>query len=351
MKIGILTFYKGINHGATLQAYATYSILKDKGHDVELIAYRNKFHLINEVKAGFFTYRFSKFLNNAIKWVALSKFSKTSFVQTSNFYSPKKLEDLNYDFIIIGSDIVWCFKPSNCRPDPVYFGLFNTKSNLIAYAPSIGNSDSKIDDVPDFISKGLSRFKSIAVRDYVTQKFVFEQIGINVPLVLDPTLLLNTSKLNARCNYTRFILIYAFGQFKKETIKKIKEFCTIEGLTTIAVGYTQSWCDINKSSVGIEEWLGFFKDATYVITGTFHGTLFSILYRKQFCTIENDKINCKLEYIIDLLKLRHRMVSSSLLATEVLKQIIDYNHIYSILEPEKERSINYIFENLNYENN
>lgn len=350
MKVGLLTFYKGINHGAILQANAIYTVFKEKGYDVEFIAYRNKTHFFQELISAFFTYRVNKFYNNSIKLFLLNKFTKKYFKESKRVFSIKGFKKLKYDCIVVGSDIVWNFNKPRWRYDPVYFGFHSENTKLIAYAPSIGDSTTSEEILPAEIKIGISKFESIGARDYSTQKFVAELIGNEIPMVLDPTFLVPLDHLKGECKYSKYILIYAFSKFNSIQIKEIQQLCKNEGLTTISVGYTQKWCDINKAFVGIEDWLEFFRNAEYIITSTFHGTLFSIINNKQFCTIGNEKINCKLDYIVPLLELQNRIITQSDSIVKLLHDPIDYDKVNVTLDINRKKSLDYLFDKIKNEN-
>jgi len=344
MKIGILTFHKSINHGAFFQAYTTYSFLKTKGYDVEIINYINKNFWFNDYKAFLWTKKPTLLYKNIIKIFKFKK-SYTKFKLSKFTKNTEKLDTLKYDVIIVGSDIVWNYEWIFLGNDPIYFGEGIEAKKLISYAPSCGavNIDNPI---PDFVKKGLTKFAHISVRDEHTLKIVQKAIGVIPKIVLDPTFIYDTRGEEPEIKEEKqYVLVYAFSLREKEiqsTIKYAKE----NNCKLISVGYSNPWCDKNYIDIGPFEWLSYFKNAKYILTSTFHGTIFSINYEKNFVTSNNAGIETKIKTILETIGLGGRVIENQSVE-ELFDKGIDYMHISSKLNELIEDSRNYLLRSIN----
>ncbi len=344
MKIGLLTFHDGINHGGFFQAFSTYSFLKENGFDVEIINYKNHKHWINEYRC-FFLKKNPYFLyKNILKiWnfkIAQRKFNKTAFTKKRGDIAKYK-----YDVVIIGSDIVWNYEWNFLGNDPVYFGEGINTSKLISYAPSCGNIDLNRQP-PSYVKKGLRNFHSISVRDENTARLVENAIGTRPKVVLDPTLIYNHSSTKDRDTFSLhpFILIYAY-KLRVEEIESVQQYAKKNNLNLVSVGYSNSWCDKNLTEVGPFEWLWYFKKAHSILTSTFHGTLFSIKNKKNFIVSNNPAIESKIKTILDNLHLSHRVMDeNSKNIKSLLNSPIEYNEVDTKLSPMINESVSFLLE-------
>jgi hypothetical protein len=330
MNIGILTFHEGLNHGGFFQVYSTFNFLKDLGHDVEIINYKNKKHLIREFITQFARKDPRISLSNYGKLRNFRKDLKT--LKMSRFsMNIKRLNTEKYHVIVVGSDIVWNYQWSFLGQDPTYFGNGFPYNRLISFAPSCGGIDIALPR-PDYVS-GLSNFSKISVRDDKTAKLVEKTIGTFPKIVLDPTFILDFNGHEKPITIKNdYILVYAF-RLNKGDKEQIIEFAKSKNLRLIAVGYSQKWCDINLVSIGPFEWLSYFKNAKFVVSGTFHGTLFSIKYNKNFAISNNPGISSKLETVLKKIALTERAISNSNTLTQILEKKIDYNAVNEKLDP------------------
>ena len=339
MNIGILTFHDGINHGAFFQAYSTFRFLKEQGYETEIINYKNRTHLLNEYRALIVKRNPWKLVQNLKK---LRKFRKAQreFKNGHVFTSPARLRSDKYDVVVIGADIVWNYQWGFLGSDPVYFGIGLEPRRLIAYAPSCGNLDLH-KPIPDFVRNGLRRFDSIAVRDELTQSLVRKVTGDFPEIVVDPTFLCDVRGKEVEIESNRdFILVYAFG-LSQRVREALKDFAKSRNMRLISIGYSNSWCDENRVAVGPFEWLGFFKCAAYVVSSTFHGTIYAIKYRKQFVTIDNPAISSKTSSLLQRIGAESRLVNESEL-NEALSKKVSFDSVDRRLSPWVETSRRYL---------
>lgn len=342
MKVGILTFHDGINHGAFMQAFSTYQFLLQNGYDVEIINYKNKKHHINELKSLLLVRNPARVMRNIKKIMAFKRAHKKMKLD-SLVLNIKKLK-LDYDFIVIGSDIVWNYEFKLLGSDPIYFGENLDNARLVSYAASFG-SVSIESTRPDFVVNGLLKFKAISVRDENSVSIVESITANKPPVVLDPTFLIDTNEHEIEAKIDAdYLLIYAYNLRDKEISSTI-DFARKNNLRIVSIGYNTSWADKNINSLGPFEWLGYFKAASFVVTSTFHGTIFALKYEKNFCTSLNNNIANKVSTLINKLGLTDHLVNNSDVG-KVLERAIDYNDVNLRLKPMIVDSKNYLLNTL-----
>lgn len=339
MKIGILTFHLGPNHGGYLQAYCLQEFISSLGHDVEFINYKNEGHHQSEIFRPWIYRRPFKLYQAWIKEKVFQKAYKT--LKMSNFTTTKSEVDWNeYDVIVVGSDVVWDYNMERLGRDPVYFGDFGTefKGKLISYAASCGTIDVN-KKTPEYVTKGLSNFDHIAVRDVASQTIVERSIGVAPQLVVDPTWLF--IEPNNEKEKDPILLVYAYDvpiAFSKE----IRAYAKKHQLKIVAIGYYHGWADVNEMRMSPLEWASMMRKATAVVSGTFHGTLYAIRCQTRFITIFNKTIENRVKRPLELSDLEYRMLKSPETFNEVMDREIDYDTVLKKLTEEVDSSKNYL---------
>ncbi len=357
MKIGILTFHCPHNYGAVLQAYALQQYLLKLGYEVEIIDYRPKY-LINATKLKinwrvFVSIKPIKCLRklyNGIfhyipscykRYIGFNKFINKKLVLSARV-SNDKIPD-NYDAYIIGSDQVWNSKIT-CGFDRVYFAQFpfeKKQKKYISYAASIG-SDKLTKNEKNCYTYLLSNFDYIGVREYKLVELLQPLCLKKIEHVLDPTLLVETDiwdKIALSHNYKKnYVLVYT-GLAKTDSIINIaQKIAKPQGFEIMVLTGQISEYTINGyRAASPEEFVNAFKNASFVITSTFHGTAFSIIFNKNFYTLKlNKEDDSRAMSLLSMLGLEDRMIDSS--ADVLQNNIIDWNSVNDILKINKEKS-------------
>lgn len=323
-KIGILTFHDGINHGAFLQAYALQNFLLKNGHDNEIINYKSLLFTFNEYKCFVRPQKPINLYNN-IRKILKFKLAHRKMKRTKRVFTPHALEKISFDDVIVGSDSVWNYSNAFSGFDPVYFSSGLSSSRLFSYAASFG-PDTCGDDYPQVISSLLKRFDAISVRDANSKKFAESLTGQKATLVLDPVFLYDFEQEVVECKHDNFILVYALGLGESQA-KEVIEFAKKVNKKVISIGYKNKEADINIVSVSPFEWLGFFKKADFVVTSMYHGTLFSLKYNKQFCTLGSAYRRNKLEQFLIDIGLQDRFICLPDLIEKTLSDNIEYGQV------------------------
>lgn len=297
MKVGILTFHEGLNHGAYLQAYCTMQAVRQLEHDPVIINYKNRTHWIQEDVRPWLAYRRPvRFLDRFQKQRAFSRDHK-AMPLTGYTHDPDEVRKWHFDAVIVGSDVVW--DTSIFGFDSLYFGDLNT-DRLIAYAASCGSYDFT-GNMDSKIAEGIRSFDFVSVRDQNTSKLVEAVTGECPERVLDPVFLpdsLDGFTSDEPPLDFPYVLVYG-GRFSPADGEHILDWAAQRQLQVISVGYRNHWAPKNIMSVGPLSILNYFKHAAFIVSGTFHGTVFSLRFRKNFIVVLNESIRNKATCLLD----------------------------------------------------
>lgn len=309
MKIGTITFHWATNYGAVLQAYALQQHLKLNHYDTEIINYIPIRVKIKQTIACLKTLKVAEL----IKENRFRKFRKECLVLSNEtYYSNRSLNNkcLNYDACICGSDQVWnewfaLFAEG--KPTLSYYLNFVKSGTLrISYATSFGtNKLSK--EAMEILKPELEKFTKISVREKegIT---ILENMGIKSTLVVDPTLLLDSNmyiELFACKNIQKSFPLFSYILHENQsTAEQAKEY--------IFNKYFDARLDkkYNNQPVGIYEWLYNIKNTRLVLTNSFHGAIFSILFHKPFIVIpvQASNMNDRITTLLSSTGLENRML-------------------------------------------
>lgn len=184
----------------------------------------------------------------------------------------------------------------------------------------------------------MSLTTDISVRDSNTSQLVKNIANLTPPIVLDPTLLLDCTDypLEEPEINQRFVLIYGYS-FSEREQQAIKAEADKRDAKIISIGLLNSWADENIVAT-VPEFLGYLKKAELVFTGTFHGTIFSVILKKRFVTFARN--NFKVLYLLDQIGLSERNGSSNIEnCGEITEMEIDYKAVYDRLVVLRKQSI------------
>lgn len=366
MKTGILTFHGSDNYGSVLQAYALVTYLNQKGIDAETVDY-NFEHDYRQYKV-FRTYKYKSspkaFVSDCISFVPHLKrrYNFAAFRRNYLRLSPKKISEVeelssitkDYDAFICGSDQIWNLDCTNGVND-AYFLRFADKDKLkIAYAPSIG-SYSLIQEDKEKLRERLAEFDAISVRES-SMLGVMEQIdsGLKAQVVLDPTMLLTAedykNELTAEPADGKYIFVYILGGSKayadilayaREAASQIG--CKIRYIIDNNNGL-QRLPGKDFSGCSPCDFLALLRDAEYVLTNSFHATVFSILFHKNFTSFERGASTGRITDLLDLVDLKQCFWSAD---RKQLNHVDCYENVDRILMQKREESGRFLMDLLN----
>lgn len=335
-----------LNYGSVLQAYALQKYLKRRGHTVDLIQdYRTNKKAIAEEKKNMCYGDLYKQKRTAQK--AVLKFAKKHLKLTlMPYYNGKqfKLFPPKADCHIVGSDQVWqgdaAFRYLNYVPDDKI---------KLSYAASFGRNCIS-QDIAEKIKPLLMRFDGISVREQ-TGVDILNDMGLDGIQSIDPTLLIDSKdypaeKTNEMQNMALCYFLnlsergnVPYGQYKAICYKKGWEVKIVAPLNYM------HFMDEALYFPTVEEWLGAYSDAKAVITNTFHGMMFCIIFRKQFLLcIQNGKNvqeNDRFFTVLNLFSLMDRVITPDVSEDELRDKLdtpIDYDRIYQIIQSKREET-------------
>ncbi len=298
MKIGILTFHSAANYGAVLQAYGLQETLKKLGHMVYIIDYKPEY-----LKAPYknWTFQNASSLNlsakNFVRALAVYGIRRARnrkfayFVNEHlNLLSLEKIEDM--EVLIVGSDQIW--NPNITAEEfDEYFTLNKITSDKIkiAYAASAGNVDNIRKKANQDFFKALGRFDAISVREDKLGHFLGEN-GIKVNAsVLDPVLLAGANVFEPFTKKSLVpqdpYLLYFTLSHDKTVSQLAKDLARKKGLRYVeCCSMDESPFSLNLiQSASVEKFLSLLKYSAFTVTNSFHGTAFSILFKKDFISV------------------------------------------------------------------
>jgi len=270
----------------------------------------------------------------------------------------EEINEEGTNYIFLGSDQIWNNKIT--FGDTAFFGDFNKGVNtkLISYAASIGLDDPDNDTLV-FISENINNIDSISVREKSAIKFIADLTSKSIETVLDPTLLLTPqewSYIAVIPKYKKYLLFYNMGNRElaesvAKEVAKIKDLEIVEissGGKSIRIVYNHEYL----GNVGPREFIGLIQHADYVVTSSFHGTAFSLIFNKQFYAIPNPPVTSRMEDLLLKIGIENRLISSlkDLSIKNVSKDLINYLEVNKSLELERQKSINFIERSLGLKN-
>jgi len=351
LKIALLNLPVDNNFGGHLQRYALMEVLRRMGCDVVHLNTR----FPHEKKTGFKKakfvlkrlFKYIRFRLNGSRSVPELRYLRCYLFDepiTEQFYrhyikhtfriycKDELLKCLNYDLFMTGSDQVWRNKfTSHYGLETYFFDYLPLFSTRVAYGVSFGTSENELDSIAvNRLAEYYKRFSMVSVREGDAVRLI-EEYGWASPKpiwVLDPTLLL------LRKDYLRIIergktelskgSLFCYVLDKTDQVNKVVSDLSKErGLKPFEVTL--------NSSYSVEQWLRSFQDADFVVTDSYHGLLFALVFNKPFYLCMNAmRGNARFESVLNLLEINGREM--------------DYNwdRINEIIAEERSRSLNFL---------
>jgi UDP-N-acetylglucosamine transferase subunit ALG13 len=366
MKICTITCHDVYNHGASLQAYALMTYLKQCGHDVEIIDYKpvylsNHYNLLSidnpkweknvVTKLIYLTLKIPVKIPSLKRKKAFDQFtSKYLKLTKSRYRSNEELKkDLPHaDAYLCGSDQIWNSLHQNGKDPAFYLDFVPAEKIKASYAASFATDKIQNKMFP-FVKKRIEQLDGIGVREKSGVEILNRLDIKNAVTVVDPALLLNKEDWNIigkeRFN-ENYILIYDFDN--SDLIRKMAlEIANKKGykIYTINPGKI-NYAERYFKFVGPETFISLIRDASFVISNSFHAVVFSIIYQKEFVIVSRtESINTRMRDFLDDLKLNKRFVNEDYNLDEILKRV-NYSESVKILNEKISFSKKYLYETL-----
>lgn len=365
MRIGILTLPFNNNYGGYLQAYALMRKLKDMGHQPILLNRRHNCNLLRH-KLGYIhqcinhilTLKCPQRYESPEYWHKKRGAKMLSFVTkyispiTRPLYSSKALyrevKSQSLEVVIFGSDQLW--RPEYGPEVQDYFltGISGQNLKKISYAASFGNSTPIYSELDRLCcGKALSDFYAVSVRER-SGLTVLEQLSwtntIEPRVVLDPTLLLSSFEYNVILPQKKSLTKGKIFSYVLDSNGDIRD--AINGM---AVSLNKEIYEIMDIQCGysvlpsIEDWLTGIRDADYIITDSFHGCVFSVIFNKPFVILVNKKRGIERfhDFLIEI-GLEDRLTESLPLIYDKMCAPICWKIVNQKIEEKKKESIAFL---------
>lgn len=364
-RIGIITYHSAYNYGSVLQALATQNVVDVLGHQAHIINYR-----MNSQKDFYSLYRKKYGLKTFIKDVMLFPYQRERVVKAKKF--EKVISRMNlteeliepddvykidrlFDCFISGSDQIW--NKHSCELTPVGWEYMDpyllkfTNKKKISYASSVA---SMTDEELERILPDIEKFDYISFREDYSARKISNMLGRKIACVLDPTLLLTQDKwdeiFNFKCEFygKKYIFFYSLAGYKdvKPFIKSLSGIATKFGVEVYAITPFLYFRDTGNIhfvyDAGPEDFLKYIWNAELIVTDSYHGTLFSINFKKTFYSITNGLAShMRKNQVLELLGMTDRIITK---ADDILfaKEVIPYDRVYEIVNDQKQISITYL---------
>lgn len=326
----IFTYYKEPNYGAFLQAYSMQSFLRQNGISPYIYEYDSLSARIATV-----LYRLLKGkrkissqkmdYNNKMENAVLKRQSSLSLYHGSDYF----------DLAILGSDEIWNIRNIYASHDPFLFKKSKKAARTISYAACAGNSEIYHFRFLPYAKRGINSLDAVSVRDDHTEEIV-KALGRNdVVRVIDPVFLYNLADELPDLHVERpYVFVYSYG-LSEDQINMICAVAKENDWEIIATGSSCLWADQNPAPDPFE-WVSYIKNADAVITSTFHGTAFSILFNRNFAVL--NQWSHKVDSLIREMGLLDRRVSETENMKDILKKPIDYTKANILLKEKQEFS-------------
>jgi hypothetical protein len=380
-KVGLAVVAYKNNYGSMLQTYATQAIMVKLGFRPEIIRIEPFRNIIRRAKIRFFLKRARSSEERRYVWSMLStkirrsipsRFAKDSkirdrkyneFVNNRFLFSPSGMDRSGviercreFDAVIVGSDQLWL--PSNIEADFFTLSFVPDEVKKIAYATSFG-----VERLPGYqhakARRFLSRIEHVSVREEAGRAMVKEITGRNVPVVCDPSMLLDGDEWMAIQNSAplitgSYVLCYFLGDnpvfraFARRLAaeERLQVVGLLHGATYISGD--DGFPDFALYDVGPSEFINLIRNAAFVCTDSFHGVVFSILNRKRFFAFKRFSddsdlsTNDRLRTLLSWSGLKQRMVSGREEARECVSREIDYSQVLERVAEKREEGISFL---------
>jgi len=348
MKIGLLTLPLKDNYGGILQAVALYASLQRLGFEVVFIRKEFDYHLWKKLTIPLL--ELIPFQNvKKFRSIRLNSKAHASFIekmipnQTRKVVSRQELvsisNEYDLDAVVVGSDQVWRLEYTDKNYIGAYFLEFLENRNIrkVSYAASFGHDYWPTSDKVNSISSLLASFNAVSVRESSGVPVCAELGRDDAIHVLDPTILIGRDFFQGLTNEvdesnTREVLYYVLDE------SVFSEQVLTETLTELGEGVKihriyEKGC-ANQTHT-IPEWVNAFREAEYVVTDSFHGMMFSVMFNKPFIVISNvGRGAARFESFLARVNLIDRLITDqyNLSLTDLIRKEINYAEVNSLIE-------------------
>lgn len=355
MKIGLVSYYSR-NYGALLQGYALQEVLRGLGHEV--VAINRGFGVYGNLVWDFH-YNISQRIKKALINYPFDDFVKKELIMSPPVLSEENLIRLgkSFDVIISGSDQIWNVDTLKYMQYYFFLGWVSKGTLKYSYAASFGQGGFCATDAEKkLIGNLLSEYEVLSVRESSGIDICRDEFGLEALQHLDPTLLLTADKylslLKGKKHFNfPYLCTYVLdvSDDKQTLIDAVKKKYSLDGVDNYAqsVRFKEQLRHRSHRMPTVYQWLFNIANADMVITDSFHGTVFSIIFHKPFLCINNKKRGtARFESLLRSLGLLNRLVDLEKASIEttltVLEQKINFDEVEQRLDILRTKSLNFL---------
>lgn len=376
-KIGIMTYYAVHNFGAALQAFALQQNIKRLGADAELIRFFDKHNessgtskrgnkltllLKNKQLRSNLIFHFPRYIRvkrytkpNSLGFASFSREHLHSSIEP--YYDLEDLKSANsrYCGFVAGSDMVWTPIGQNLE---AYFLQFAEQSKRLSYAPSMTGCHTYCKEDATKITEYLNGMSMLSCREKEGVDYVKQTTGRDATLVVDPTLLFSKEDWRKELGITSqkpskpYILCYNFGGLPRKIEKEVYRIAHENNMDVRYVPLSNKESDAelglgHRGPYGPREFVELFLNASFCVTNTFHGFLFSLISENPFVVVHREKGNAwkanetRISNLMDILGLTDRFID---IDAQIDKHYLslDYTKINEIVSSKRKASLDYL---------
>lgn len=351
MRIGIITQPLTANYGGILQNYALQEVLRGMGHQAWTVDYNKPswlrwFRRVCRVAARRVLGRKTRFPSAPSRirrqQAPLRRFAESHINLTQPrtwSIEPAVIMKYHFQVLVAGSD--QCWRPRyNAKLETCFFDFASGWDvRRIAYGASFGTDEWELTESQTRTCSALAKkFDGVSVRELSGVGLCRKHLGVDAAHVLDPTLLLGKKEYCSLCELIPVREAFVFAYILDESPAKVdavRAFAQRKGLPY----FIKSAGPNVQPGDSVELWLSYFRDAAFVITDSFHGTAFSVIFEKDFYVYANaDRGNSRFESLLGLLGLEGRMVEN----LPESERVIDWPEVKRKLDAERDGSKNWL---------
>lgn len=359
MKIGIFTYHACYNYGACLQAYALQHTVKKKFNDCKIIDYQSK--ILIDINHPFCKVpkHPKEFIKNITRFPYYNQLNRRkqlfeNFINTNLELSTRcttdedvKKECEQYDCIVCGSDQTWNLDPSIRYETPLYYMNFPKTQKRITYATSFGSWVNQFPTREAELIPWIKQFDALSMREESGVKML-QSKGFNCEWVLDPTLLLEKQEYDCiahdRIIEEPYVLLFSWNGAKEaiEITKQIAKQLKCKAFYIVPPPRAM-FCGIErKLDIGPKEFLSLIKHANFIVTNSFHGTVFSTIYQKPFISAIKEVADPRRASLMKQFGLEDHLMSPSNYNLDKIYST-DFSMVESNIAELKKHSLNYLY--------
>lgn len=323
-KVEILTIHFGINHGSVLQCYALSKTLRELGAEVEVLDYvPARYKMWNNVKIKYpeksLLWKLAFLLASSVirlpQKAVFRSYLRGHIALSHRFSEPGELASScpPADLYLVGSDQVWNSTYNGSEDESYLLGFAPRGSVKASYAASIGK-DELTEEEGLSIAEGIAPFAGVSVRESKAAEQL-AAYGVDVRVDLDPVFFLDRERwcelATRKVRKEPYVLVYVIAQNYEGMVSQAREIADVLGAKLYVLSVRpirMSGVDRNFLFANPSDFLALFRDADFVVSNSFHGTAFSIIFRKRFLTYAA-KYNARIENILALTGLERRLVT------------------------------------------